>query len=125
MPRVTEIEEDGGDPTLKAIFDRQREMFGGLLNPTKVMAHCPPILKAAGLGLVLASGAGIIVYLSMRWFPALWWLVAARVVAGITGATFPTAYAYIADVTPPEKRGANFGAAVGNVLVQGICHLDE
>ena len=49
MPRIIEIEEDGGDPTLKAIFDRQREMFGGLLNPAKVMAHCPPILRAAGL----------------------------------------------------------------------------
>ena len=49
MPRVSEIEEDGGDPTLKAIFDRQRELFGGVLNPTKIMAHCPPILKAAGL----------------------------------------------------------------------------
>jgi alkylhydroperoxidase family enzyme len=24
-------------------------MFGGLLNPTKVLAHCPPILRAAGL----------------------------------------------------------------------------
>lgn len=48
MPRVSEIEDDGGDPTLKAIFDRQREMFGGVLNPAKVMAHCPPILKAAG-----------------------------------------------------------------------------
>jgi alkylhydroperoxidase family enzyme len=49
MPRVSEIEEDGGDPILKASFDRQREMFGGLLNPAKVMAHCPPILRAAGL----------------------------------------------------------------------------
>ena len=49
MPRVIEIEEDGGDPTLKAIFDRQREMFGSVLNPAKVMAHCPPILRAAGL----------------------------------------------------------------------------
>jgi len=49
MPRVREIEEDGDDSVLKAVFDRQREMFGGLLNPTKVMAHCPPILKAAGL----------------------------------------------------------------------------
>lgn len=48
MPRVTEIEEDGGEPTLKAIFDAQREMFGSVLNPAKVMAHCPPILKAAG-----------------------------------------------------------------------------
>ncbi len=49
MHRVSEIEEDGGDPTLKTIFDRQHEMFGGLLNPTKVLAHCPPILRAAGL----------------------------------------------------------------------------
>ena len=49
MPRVSEIEEDGGDPILKTIFDRQREIFGGLLNPSKVMAHCPPILRAAAL----------------------------------------------------------------------------
>jgi MFS transporter, DHA1 family, tetracycline resistance protein len=48
-------------------------------------------------------------YVVMAFAPTLWWLVAARAVAGITGATFPTAYAYIADVTPPEKRGANFG----------------
>ena len=49
MPRVSEIEEDGGDPTLKAVFDKQREIYGGVLNPTKVLAHCPPILKVAGL----------------------------------------------------------------------------
>ena len=47
MPRVREIETDGGDATLKALFDKEREAFGGLLNPTKVMAHCPPILRAA------------------------------------------------------------------------------
>jgi len=49
MPRVSEIEDDGGDPTLNAIFDKQRELFGYVLNPTKVLAHCPPILRAAGL----------------------------------------------------------------------------
>jgi hypothetical protein len=49
MPRVSEIEKDGGDPMLKAIFEKQQELFGGLLNPTKIMAHCPPILRAAGL----------------------------------------------------------------------------
>jgi alkylhydroperoxidase family enzyme len=49
MPRVSEIEDDRGDETLKAVFDKQREIFGGLLNPTKVMAHCPPILRAAGV----------------------------------------------------------------------------
>lgn len=49
MPRVSEIEEDHGDPTLAATFEKEREIFGGLLNPTKVMAHCPPILRAAKL----------------------------------------------------------------------------
>ena len=49
MPRVREIEDDGGDPTLAQVFEREREIFGGLLNPTKVMAHCPPILRAAKL----------------------------------------------------------------------------
>jgi alkylhydroperoxidase family enzyme len=49
MPRVSEIEEDGGDPTLATVFEREREIFGDLLNPTKVMAHCPPILRAAKL----------------------------------------------------------------------------
>ena len=47
MPRVREIEEDGGDPILKEMFARERELFGSLLNTTKVYAHCPPILRAA------------------------------------------------------------------------------
>jgi alkylhydroperoxidase family enzyme len=47
VPRVREIEDDGDDPILKEVFARQHELFGGLLNPTKVLAHCPPILKAA------------------------------------------------------------------------------
>ena len=49
MPRVSEIEEPAGDPVLTQIFERERAMFGDLLNPTKIMAHCPPILRAAKL----------------------------------------------------------------------------
>jgi alkylhydroperoxidase family enzyme len=49
MPRVSEVEQDGGDPTLAQVFEKEREIFGDLLNPTKVMAHCPPILRAAKL----------------------------------------------------------------------------
>ncbi|MBM3643496.1 MAG: hypothetical protein FJX02_04005 [Alphaproteobacteria bacterium] len=49
MARVREIEEDGGDPTLATIFAKERELFGGLLNSTRVMAHCPPILRAIKL----------------------------------------------------------------------------
>jgi alkylhydroperoxidase family enzyme len=47
MPRVREIEDDGGDPVLQEVFAREKEIFGGLLNTTKVQAHCPPILRAA------------------------------------------------------------------------------
>lgn len=41
--------------------------------------------------------------------PNLQWLIAGRVIAGITGASFSAAYAYIADITLPEQRAASFG----------------
>jgi alkylhydroperoxidase family enzyme len=44
---VKEIENDGGDAILADLFAKEREVFGDLLNPTKVLAHCPPILRAA------------------------------------------------------------------------------
>jgi alkylhydroperoxidase family enzyme len=47
MPRVREIEDAGDDPILKDIFAKETEIFGYVLNTTKVMAHTPPILKAA------------------------------------------------------------------------------
>ena len=47
MPRVSEIEDAGGDAMLEPIFEKERELNGALLNPTKVLAHCPPILRAA------------------------------------------------------------------------------
>ncbi len=50
-------------------------------------------------------------YLAMAFAPTIAWLFATRLVAGATGASFGTAYAYIADVSPPEKRAANFGIA--------------
>jgi alkylhydroperoxidase family enzyme len=49
MPRVREIEDDGGDPTLAEVFKKEREIFGDLLNTTKVLAHCPTILQATKL----------------------------------------------------------------------------
>jgi alkylhydroperoxidase family enzyme len=47
MPRVREIEEPGDEPVLQEIYARERELFGFVLNTTKVQAHCPPILRAA------------------------------------------------------------------------------
>jgi alkylhydroperoxidase family enzyme len=80
MPRVREIEEDGGDSTLAAVFEKEREIFGGLLNPTKVMAHCPPILRAAKL-------LGASIAQSGQLLPALLSLVYVRV-ATINGCPF-------------------------------------
>lgn len=61
-----------------------------------------PVLLAAVLMLGLD-------YLLQALAPQFGWLVVGRLLAGITGASFSAAYAYIADVTPPEKRAANFG----------------
>ena len=46
MPRVSEIESDGGDPILQPIFAKDAELFGGPLNPTKIYAHRPTVLRA-------------------------------------------------------------------------------
>jgi DHA1 family tetracycline resistance protein-like MFS transporter len=61
-------------------------------------------------------------YILMAMAPTLWWMFAGRVISGITAASFATAGAYIADVTPPEKRAEGFGmigAAWGVGFVMG------
>lgn len=72
---------------------------------------------------ILASlfGSGID-YLVLAWAPNMAWLYLARIVSGITAANFSAASAYIADVTPPEKRAAGFGmigAAFGLGFIAG------
>jgi MFS transporter, DHA1 family, tetracycline resistance protein len=61
-------------------------------------------------------------YFLMALAPNLTWLFVGRVISGITAASFGTAYAYIADVTPQEKRAQAFGmvgAAFGLGFVLG------
>lgn len=48
-------------------------------------------------------------YLVLALAPTIWLLLAGRVVAGIAAATYATATAYIADITPPAERGRRFG----------------
>lgn len=49
-------------------------------------------------------------YIFMALSPTLWWLLIGRLISGVTSASVSTAYAYIADVTAPEKRAGAFGA---------------
>lgn len=48
-------------------------------------------------------------YIFLSFAPTIGWLFVGRVVAGITGASFTTASAYIADISTPENRAQNFG----------------
>lgn len=61
-----------------------------------------PILLFALLGLGLD-------YVFQAFAPTIAWLFVGRIIAGITGASFTTATAYIADISVPEKRAQNFG----------------
>jgi DHA1 family tetracycline resistance protein-like MFS transporter len=61
-------------------------------------------------------------YIVMGLAPTLAWLFVGRAIAGIAGASFTPAYAYIADVTPPERRAQQFGligAAFGAGFIIG------
>jgi DHA1 family tetracycline resistance protein-like MFS transporter len=48
-------------------------------------------------------------YLFLAFAPTFAWLFVGRVISGITGASFTTASAYIADISSPEERAKNFG----------------
>jgi len=58
--------------------------------------------------LVSLFGLGID-FLIQGFAPSIWWLFVGRVLAGIMGANFTTANAYIADVSTDKTRARNFG----------------
>ena len=61
-------------------------------------------------------------YIFMALAPTLGWLFVGRVINGITSASFSTANAYVADVTPPQERAKAFGllgAAFGVGFIVG------
>jgi DHA1 family tetracycline resistance protein-like MFS transporter len=72
---------------------------------------------------ILLSNLGLgLDYVLMALAPNLAWLFVGRVISGITSASISTSYAYIADVTPPEKRAASYGllgAAFGMGFILG------
>jgi DHA1 family tetracycline resistance protein-like MFS transporter len=109
LPRLVEIFL-GGDT------GRAAEMFGLFGTVWALMQFFfSPVLGALSdqygrrrVILISCFGLGID-YIFMAVAPTLWLLFVGRVISGITGASFTAAGAYIADVTPPEKRAAGFG----------------
>jgi DHA1 family tetracycline resistance protein-like MFS transporter len=109
MPRL--IQEVTGAPLSEA------SRYGGwLISAYAIMQFvCAPVVGALSdrfgrRPVLLASLFGFGVdYLVLAFAPTLSWLFVGRIVAGIMGASFTTAGAYIADISAPEKRAQNFG----------------
>jgi DHA1 family tetracycline resistance protein-like MFS transporter len=59
--------------------------------------------------ILIATAGSAIDYTIMAWAPTFAWFFVARIIAGSTAGVLSTANAYIADVTPPEKRAQSFG----------------
>jgi DHA1 family tetracycline resistance protein-like MFS transporter len=91
--------------------------YGGLLNFSyAIMSFLfSPILgglsdKYGRRPILLFSLFGLgIDYIFLAMAPSIAWLIVGRIIAGICGASFTTASAYIADVSNENNRAKNFG----------------
>ena len=108
---------------------RAATMFGAFGTVWALMQFvCSPIIgmlsdRFGRRRVILLSNLGLgLDYIVMALAPTLGWLFVGRVISGVTGASWSTAGAYIADVSPPEKRASGFGllgAAFGLGFVIG------
>ena len=87
---------------LMFIYAFMQFIFAPILGALSDQFGRRPILLISLFGLGLD-------YLLVAFSSTLWWLFLARLIAGIGGASFTTASAYIADISLPEKRTQNFG----------------
>jgi len=100
----------GGDTTVAA-------RYVGVISAVYALMQffCAPILGALSdrfgrrpVILVSLFGLGID-YLIQGFAPSIWWLFVGRALAGVMGANFTTANAYVADVSDAKTRAQNFG----------------
>lgn len=115
---------------LKGIAVNEASSYGALLLSVYAITQFifAPVIgnlsdKYGRRPVLLASLLGFgIDYIILALAPTYGWLFAGRIIAGITGASFTTASAYIADVSTAETRAKNFGligAAFGIGFVIG------
>src|SRR5437899_10521770 len=115
---------------LTGVSVNRAAIYGGWLGFVYAAAQflCAPILGNLSdrFGrrpvLLFAIGALGVDYVIMGLAPTLGWLFLGRTISGMAGASFTPAYAYVADVSPPERRAQNFGvlgAAFGLGFILG------
>ncbi len=100
---------------LAASFAVMQFLFGPMLGNLSDRFGRRPVLL---ISLFVMSGG----YLVMALAGSIWLLMAGRLVGGITSATQSTASAYMADISKPEEKAANFGligAGIGLGFVIG------
>jgi DHA1 family tetracycline resistance protein-like MFS transporter len=122
LPKLVESMVGGNTPRAAEIFGLfgtawglMQFVFSPILGALSDRFGRRPIVLFSTLGLGLD-------YILMAVAPTLAWLFLGRIISGITAASFSTANAYIADVTPPEQRASAFGligAAFGIGFVLG------
>src|SRR5438874_6664007 len=100
------------------VFALMQFFFSPLLGVLSDRFGRRPVILLSNLGLGLD-------YIVMAMAPTLSWLFLGRIISGITTSSIPTAMAYIADVTPKEKRAGAFGMigvafGIGFTLGPGI-----
>jgi DHA1 family tetracycline resistance protein-like MFS transporter len=100
------------------VFALMQFFFSPLLGVLSDKFGRRPVILLSNLGLGLD-------YIVMAMAPTLYWLFLGRIISGITTPSIPTAMAYIADVTPKEKRAGAFGMigvafGVGFILGPGL-----
>jgi MFS transporter, DHA1 family, tetracycline resistance protein len=101
---------NGGDTAAASTWNAVFATAWGLMQ-----FFCGPILgmlsdRFGRRPVMLISIFGLFIdFLFMALAPNLQWLFVGRVLNGITASSFSTANAYVADITPPEKRARNFG----------------
>jgi MFS transporter, DHA1 family, tetracycline resistance protein len=122
LPKLV-IQLEGGDiaraAAITGVFgfawNAMQFLFSPLVGAASDRFGRRPVVLMSNLGLGLD-------YVLMAVAPNVAWLFAGRVISGITAASFSSATAYIADVSPPEKRAAHFGmlgAAFGLGFIVG------
>ncbi|MGE0776282.1 MAG: TCR/Tet family MFS transporter [Sphingomonadaceae bacterium] len=76
---------------------------------------CSPVIGALSdrygrRPVILISTAGLSIdWALMALAPDLWWLAVGRIIGGLTSSSFTACFAYMADITPPEKRARAYG----------------
>lgn len=102
---------------LKGLSVAQAAVYGGYLafSYSLMQFLCGPLLgnisDRFGRRPVLLVSLAVLGcdYIIMTLTQDYWILFIGRIVAGVSGATYATVNAFIADVSPPDKRAANFG----------------